>query len=158
MASAAAGRVALMAIHPGYAEAILSGSKTVEFRKRPLADDVTSVLIYATSPIRMIVGEFSVERIVEGRPFEVWNSFGDVGCIDSDSFNRYYKNSEKAYAILIKEIRRLDYALPLSALEPQPTVPQSFMYLSREIVSSIWGEACGTQLDLFAAPDDLVDA
>src|SRR4051794_20475199 len=114
MATATACRVALMAIHPGYAEAILAGQKLVEFRKRPLADDVASVVIYATSPVQRIVGEFSVERIVAGSPADVWHQFGGVGCIDEDSYNRYYSGSTTAYAIVIKEIRRLDSALPLS--------------------------------------------
>ena len=43
-------RVALMAIQPGYAEAILAGVKTVEFRKRALAPDIETVLVYETSP------------------------------------------------------------------------------------------------------------
>ena len=39
-----------MSIHPVYANAILTGDKKVEFRKRRLAADVTHVLVYATAP------------------------------------------------------------------------------------------------------------
>ncbi len=61
MASAAIGRVALFSIHPQYAEAILAGTKSVEFRRTPLADDVTHVVVYATAPTKMVVGIFEVD-------------------------------------------------------------------------------------------------
>ena len=61
MAQAAPGRVALMSIHPRYAHAILEGRKTVEFRKRPLAEDVTHVVIYSTVPDRAVIGYFTVD-------------------------------------------------------------------------------------------------
>ena len=59
MDTPAAGRVAVMSIHPRYAEAILSGQKRVEFRKRRLAPDVTTVLVYATQPVGVLVGRLS---------------------------------------------------------------------------------------------------
>ena len=44
-------RIALMSIRPQFAAAILDGSKRVEFRKRPLAADIGTVVIYATKPV-----------------------------------------------------------------------------------------------------------
>ena len=141
-----------MAIHPGYAEAILAGHKRVEFRKRPLAPDVMSVLIYATSPVQGIVGEFTIRRITAGSPAEVWNQFGDVGCIDAEDYDRYYANSTTAYAIVISGIRRFSTALPLSALEPEPTIPQSFMYLDRARLRGIRPDGEEEQPELFPGP------
>jgi len=118
-----------MAIHPSYAEAILAGRKTVEFRKRRLAFDISSVLIYATSPVQRVIGEFIIDRIVADSPEGVWRQFGDVGCIEWDAFDVYYASSEVAVAIQIKSTRQFPEPVPLSAFTPQPPIPQSFAYL-----------------------------
>jgi len=125
-----------MSIHPQYAEAILDRRKLVEFRKRPLAADVVSVLIYATSPVKRVVGEFSIAETVAATPEELWNKFGDVGCIDRASYFRYYANTATAVALVVGSARRLD-DLPLSAFSPVPTVPQSFSYLASDRVSEV---------------------
>src|SRR5690606_16414773 len=52
MGTRATGRHALMSIRPEYAERILAGTKRIEFRKRPLASDITDVIVYATTPVR----------------------------------------------------------------------------------------------------------
>jgi predicted transcriptional regulator len=129
-------RLAIMSIHPQYAEAILSGQKGVEFRKRALASDVKSVLVYATSPVRKIIGEFMIAETVIGTPEELWNKFGDIGCIDSISYDRYYENSDVAVALVVESVRRLE-AIPLSAFDPEPTVPQSFSYISVAHASTV---------------------
>jgi predicted transcriptional regulator len=137
-----------MAIHPNYAEAILTGRKLVEFRKRALAADISSVLIYATSPVQRVIGEFVIERILAASPEEVWQRFGDVGCIDRADFDDYYASSKVAVAIEIKSFRQFDKPLPLSSLSPQPSIPQSFVYLDE---STLCGPAYSegrTQVEL----------
>jgi predicted transcriptional regulator len=131
-------RVALMAIHPEYADAILDGRKVVEFRKRSPAPDINSVLIYATSPVQRIVGEFGIDRVVRGTPIEIWRTFGEGGSIARLDFDRYYQNSKTAVALVVRWARRLDSAVPLSALTPTPTVPQSFSYvLSHQVEPAV---------------------
>ena len=53
-------RVALLSIRPEYAEAIFAGRKTVEFRRAPLADDVSVVVVYVTQPVGRVIGWFTV--------------------------------------------------------------------------------------------------
>lgn len=129
MAEPSVGRVALMAIHPRYAEAILDGSKTVEFRKRALASDITHVLIYATSPVSRVIGKFSVKEIVDGTPAEIWHHYGTQGCIEQADFQAYYAHSNRAVGLLVESAERLSDEIPLSDFEPVPAVPQSFSYL-----------------------------
>jgi predicted transcriptional regulator len=120
-----------MAIHPRYADAILDGNKQVEFRKRRLASDITTVLIYATSPVQRIVGEFRIREMVVGAPDAIWDAFGDVGIIDRDSFGDYYASSEHAVAIVVDVAKRYERSQPLSELTPAPAIPQSFSYIAR---------------------------
>ena len=75
MAADTVGRVALMSIHPEYANAILAGRKTVEFRKRPIGDDVTHVIVYATAPTGAVVGAFTVTGQDTTSLTRLWETF-----------------------------------------------------------------------------------
>lgn len=129
MGARSAGRVALLAIHPGYADAILDGRKRVEFRKRPMSPDIHTVLLYATAPIKCIVGEFTVERNLVSPPADLWHAVGQVGGIDESAFANYYANSQTAIGIVVKNSRRYGLPVALTSLEPTPPIPQSFAYL-----------------------------
>lgn len=122
-------RVALMAIHERYADAIMEGVKRVEFRKRPLADDIATVWVYATSPVSKVIGRFSVDEIVQGDPHDIWERFGAVGVIDRDAYFAYYDGARTAVAIVVKNAERLPAPIALDEIEPRPAVPQSFAYL-----------------------------
>lgn len=64
-------RVAVMPIHPRYANAILGGTKSAEFRKRRLAPDIQRIVVYETAPTSLIVGEFWIGKTVLGSPDEI---------------------------------------------------------------------------------------
>jgi predicted transcriptional regulator len=130
MGTAATERVAVMAIHPRYAYAILDGEKLVEFRKRKLADDITTVLIYATAPVQQVIGEFSLKKTDVDEPAAIWAKYGRAGLIDAIDFDSYYANSGYAVALLVEKAIRYDEPHPLSALDRQ-SVPQSFYYVNR---------------------------
>ena len=137
MASRAAGRVALMAMHPQYANAILDGTKQVEFRKRRLASDVGVVLIYATSPVRRIVGLFTVEDVVAAAPKQLWDQFAQIGGVDEADFHNYFGDSDVGVGLVVKRAYRLPDAVALDCIEPTPTPPQSFSYLRGDSVSHV---------------------
>jgi len=121
-----------MAIHQRWAEAIMNGQKRVEFRKRRLADDITVVLVYATAPVSKIVGRFTVRQVVSGSPVSIWDEYGSAGVIEHDAFFSYYDGTESAVAIVVGEAVRFDEPVALDQIEPKPSVPQSFAYLTAE--------------------------
>ncbi|GAA2420127.1 hypothetical protein GCM10009856_32440 [Mycolicibacterium llatzerense] len=82
MGSPTTGRQVVLSIHPQFAEAIMDGRKLVEFRKRPLANDVTIVWVYATAPVQRVIGYFEVDRTVTAAPHVLWRRFSKVGCIE----------------------------------------------------------------------------
>lgn len=135
MAEPTAERVALMAIHPRYADAILDGRKRVEFRKRRVASDIDTVLIYATSPVSRVVGSFTIEDVVVDAPEAIWEEFGHAGVIDRDAFAQYYASSSAAVAIRVKDTERFEHPIALCDLEPRPAVPQSFSYLPQSVLA-----------------------
>lgn len=130
MGGETAERVALMAIHERFADAIMEGVKLVEFRKRRLADDIETVWVYATAPVSKVIGQFSVGEIVSGTPGDIWERFGSVGVIDQDAFFKYYDNTSTAVAIVVGNAERLTDPVALAEMDPRPAVPQSFAYLS----------------------------
>lgn len=129
MATKPVRRSALMSIRPQFSEAILDGTKQVEFRKRRLAPDISKVLIYTTSPIQAVVGEFTVAGQVEGTPLEIWRRFRKVAGIDRASFFEYFADNEVAVGILIEDVIEYNSPRTLDQVGPGVRPPQSFMYL-----------------------------
>lgn len=147
MDSRPARRVALMAIQPCYAQAILDGTKRVEFRKRRLASDIDTVLIYESAPTKSIVGHFTIERTELATPQALWKSFGSVGSIARADYLAYYGDNERAVGLVISSAERYTHPVALDALSEHPAVPQSFSYLpwsalqqaqSLQVVDSAW--------------------
>jgi len=126
-----------MAIQPAYSQAILDGRKLVEFRKRPLAADVRTVLIYESAPTRRVVGFFTIGQTVRSSPSALWAQFGTVGCISRSRFRTYYAGTTEAFGIVVEEATRLPEPIALADLSIQPTVPQSFAYLPASVLAEL---------------------
>ena len=132
--------VALLSIHPRFAEAILTGEKRVEFRRTKFSRDVSHVAIYATQPIGKIVGWFEVAGIESHHPDDLWGKFQHCGGIDEDDFRVYYLGRETGYAIRVRQSRRLKQAKPLTAVCGDTRPPQSFTYLNKAAVRKLFGQ------------------
>lgn len=120
--------IALLPIKPKYAAKILDGSKRFEFRKRPFGRKVESVVIYASSPVKKVVGEFTLLGYVKGNKELVWQECKDYAGIDRALYDGYYANSEEACALKICKVIRYEHPRDLSTtygIKP----PQSFCYL-----------------------------
>lgn len=120
----------LLSIKPEYADRIFDGSKSFEFRRRPYSNTaIKTVVVYATRPVGMIVGEFDVETIIEESPSALWRLTETQSGITRDFFDSYFEGREVAYALKISDARR--YHTPI---EPRDvlgnfTPPQSYMYV-----------------------------
>jgi predicted transcriptional regulator len=132
-----AGRVALLSIHPAYAEAILDGRKRVEFRRTRLARDVSIVVVYATQPLGEVIGWFEVDRIVEGTPNSLWRHYSSCAGIDRASYLAYFEKATRAFGITVRKAVRLEQPMKLSELEPNLRPPQSYQYLPSRTVTAL---------------------
>ena len=90
----------MLSAHPVYAAALVAGRKTVEFRKRRLAPDISRVLVYATAPLQHVIGEFEVAETTKGTPAEIWARFGSAGLIGEQDFHSYYGDRQTAVALV----------------------------------------------------------
>jgi predicted transcriptional regulator len=134
MVGTSAGRVALFSIHPRYAMAILDGSKQVEFRRQGLPEDVTHVVIYATSPVQQIVGMFEVAGISKVSPCKAWKQYNRVGGIEKTAFERYYTSAGLAFVIGVRNPQTFHTPFSLADLDEKLRPPQSYMYLCDELL------------------------
>lgn len=70
----------LLSINPQYADKIFSGEKIYEYRRNIFKNtDVKIVLVYATSPIKKIIGEFYIEKIGKMRKYHLFKELKDFG-------------------------------------------------------------------------------
>lgn len=123
------GRVVLMSIHPIYATAILSGTKRVEFRKRPIANDVTHVFVYATRPVGAIVGAFAVAGQETLSPSNLWESYSEIGGIGPEAFRDYFRSHAKGTSIRVGKVFFLCEHINLDAAFGFRRPPQNFQYV-----------------------------
>jgi predicted transcriptional regulator len=130
MASRTAKRSALMSIRPQFASAILEGTKTVEFRKRALANDIHRVIIYTTSPVQAVVGEFTIARQVIASPRALWRRYSKVAGIDRRSFFEYFEGTTHAVGIIIDVVTEYETPVSIEEIEPGARPPQSFKYVT----------------------------
>lgn len=146
-----------MSIHPQYADAILAGTKRVEFRKRRLAPDVSTVVIYATRPVGRIVGTFDVLGHEVAAPDELWNRHRAHAGISTAGYRAYYAQTKAAVGILIGGVRRLPQPRQLTDLPGLNRPPQSFSYLSEDQATHVraWLHRAPLGPDMGSTDDDV---
>lgn len=132
MAQRSARRVALMSIHPEYAEALLAGTKTVELRRSRFANDISHILIYATSPVQKVLGWAKTGSVEEGSPTSIWEAHKSRAGISRSVYRAYFRGHPRATAIHVATPQRLEKPLALSEVEDGLKAPQSWRYLSLE--------------------------
>lgn len=135
MASAPTGRVVLMSIHPEFADAIMRGDKTVEFRRRPIGSDVTHVIVYATAPVSAVVAAFSVAGQEVDTPGRLWRKFSRVAGISRRRFFDYYEERETGAGIRVGDVFIPDAPLKLAESLGVSRPPQSYQYIPPQVAT-----------------------
>jgi predicted transcriptional regulator len=130
-------QVVVMSIHPQYARKILSGEKTVEFRRTRLHSGIIRVAIYATAPTGMLVGGFEIAGIEEATPAELWFRHGRDGCISRDRFTQYFNSTRRAVAIRIGRVFEMREPAPLAEIAAIRRPPQSYCYVDDQVFKAI---------------------
>ena len=120
----------LLSVKPRFAEAILAGVKTFEFRRALFRrQNIKTVVLYASSPTCKVVGEFTIDQVLSLTPDALWGETQDGGGIDRDFFDRYFEGRDTAHALKVKRARRYRWPLSLQKDLGITHPPQSFCYL-----------------------------
>lgn len=119
----------LLSIKPEFAFKIFEGEKKFEFRKvifkKP---DIKIVVVYASSPIQQVIGEFEIDNILTLHPNNLWEITEQYSGISEDFFHTYFADRKIGHAIKIKNVKK--YKIPLDLKENFNVVPpQSYVYL-----------------------------
>lgn len=123
----------LMSIKPEFAAKIFDGSKRYEFRRMIFKDpSVTRVVVYASSPVQKVIGEFEIESILHHSPEVLWNRTRVGAGISKEFFMSYFGDKGTGYAIRIKGTKRYRKPRCLKA-DYNLTPPQSFVYLPESL-------------------------
>ena len=120
----------LLSIKPEYVEKIFNGTKKYEFRKSLFKRrDITIVVIYASSPLKRVVGEFEIENILSDDVNTVWEQTKNYSGITKAFYYSYFQKSKTANAIQIGRLTKYEISRPLSDFNIHQA-PQSFCYIS----------------------------
>jgi len=130
-----------LSIRPRFAELILSGVKTVELRRvRPRVSAGALVLLYASSPVRELVGVCTIAGVDVGSVSELWKRHGPMSGLQRAEFNSYFEGATRSVAIRVRDARRVVEPRTLEELRtrlPGFTPPQSYSYLGHDEVTRL---------------------
>ena len=118
----------LLSIKPEYVDKIVSGKKKYEFRKFRCREGIDTIVIYATAPIKKVVGEVALVDIIEGDVEHVWRKTRDFGGILEKDYKAYYEGRKVAIAYKLGKVTLYDKPVGLKDLGLD-YVPQSFAYI-----------------------------
>jgi predicted transcriptional regulator len=119
----------LLSIKPQFALKIFDGTKKFEFRKSVFKNsNINTVVVYASSPVQKVIGEFTIDEIMEEKPNVLWEMTQKHSGISKEFFDEYFFNRDRAFAIKVKDITRYKEPKELRDFDLN-YAPQSFVYL-----------------------------
>lgn len=121
----------LMSVKPQYANAIMCGQKKVEFRRQIFDQNVERVYVYASHPVKKLVGYFDIDKVDCESPLVLWNTYNKVGSIAKTDYAAYFNNCNYGYAIIVKCANRFSKDYLVSEIFGENfRVPQSYRYIN----------------------------
>ncbi len=140
----------LLSIKPRFAESIIDGKKKYEFRKKAFSQkNIGRVYIYATTPIKKIVGIFKINNIIEDKPSTLWHRLKDHAGISEDEFFYYFKNRIVGFALEIVDVEKFETPVDPKIIYPNFVPPQSFCYVKYSFMPKEHERSKNQILELF---------
>ena len=131
----------IISIKPEYALKIMSGEKTIELRRKFPVDDMEGgiAIIYASSPIKEIIGYAVMEEVRELSIDSLWRKCNKQACVTKDFFYSYFDGTQSGFALTLKKPVRLLETLDLKRMEEEffVSAPQSFRYAPEKVLNCV---------------------
>ncbi len=122
----------LLSIKPEFANKIFDGTKKFEFRKAIFKkEDIKTIVVYASSPMQKVIGEFEIEKIINDNLKSLWIKTKKYAGINEAFFYEYFADRKEGFAIKIKSTKKYDIPLCLRK-DFKLLPPQSFLYLKKD--------------------------
>ena len=95
----------LLSIKPKFALLIFDGTKKFEFRKAIFKNtSIKTVVVYASSPMQKVIGEFEIEHIINDDLDNLWRKTKNFAGIEEDYFYEYF--AERQTNLSLANLRR----------------------------------------------------
>jgi predicted transcriptional regulator len=146
-------RTILMSIKPTYSSKILARQKTFELRRTAVklgAGD--RVVVYASSPVKAVVGVFTVAGVERAAPERLWAEHADAFGIEEQDYRAYFAGAAMAHAIRVGSVITVK-PVPLQRLRERIAgfrPPQSYQWWHGELADLV-GDDAGVVRDALAA-------
>lgn len=118
----------ILSIKPEFVEKIRIGEKKYEYRRKIFKRQVRVILVYATSPVKAIVGEIIIGTIIHSDLNNLWKKTKASSGISEKFFYKYFVNLSTGYAIKIHKFilyeskkQLIDFGIHFP--------PQSYIYI-----------------------------
>lgn len=107
----------LISVEQRHALNMVAGEKTVELRRRPVrVAQGCRVWIYSKVPRGHVEAIAIVDEVVTSAPSSIWARYSAQTGISRAEFDSYYDGCEVAYAILLRDVRRLGTTISLEEI------------------------------------------
>jgi predicted transcriptional regulator len=122
-----------ISVKPEFADKIVRREKSIELRKiKPHVNPGDYIIIYASSPVKSVVGFGIIKNIIEKTPRTMWQEHSGSLGIDKKRFDEYYAGKKRAIGIEIYNIKKIK-PIPLGKLRMIDSSfhpPQIYRYIS----------------------------
>lgn len=129
-----------IAVKSEYANKLISGKKDIELRKKkPSVQPGDYVIIYASAPIKAVLGFGKVKTIIECTPECLWERYSNRLGINEQSYFSYYDGYHKAIGIefdMIKSVMPIGLE-ELRRVDPNFQPPQIYRYVTNEDIVTV---------------------
>ena len=113
----------------------MAKEKCIELRKiKPHVKAGDYIIIYASSPIKCVVGFGKIKQIIETTPAEMWSNYSEYLGIDELRFLNYYNRRNRAIGIEIETIKSVTpiNLINLKKIDANFHPPQVYRYITNE--------------------------
>ena len=98
----------VISINPEHVENIINGKKKYEYRRFTPKKDVSSIIIYETTPVKMVVAEAEIVEVIMLSPDELWKRTKNESGITKKFFDEYFIGKNIACAYKLGKIKVYD--------------------------------------------------
>jgi predicted transcriptional regulator len=121
----------ILSIKPEFANKIFAGKKKFEFRRSIFKNkDIKKIIVYASSPVSKLIGEFEVGSIFHLDLEPLWDLTKEFSGITEEYYYEYFLGKENGFALEVTSAKL--YAQKLCIKETYGVLPpQSFLYVKK---------------------------
>lgn len=120
----------IMSIKPQYAQAIITGEKQIELRKRiPKVGAGDIIVFYESLPIQRVTFYCVVEEIVSMSPKKLWETYSNRLGITKKEYDKYFYQKTIAYGIKLQTPQVFATQKKIGDISEELLIPQSYRYI-----------------------------